>query len=134
MECPFCAHLKAHKQGSTPKGHQRFKCSKCNHTFTDTLDTLYYRSQLSPEEVHTILQSHSEGSSLRGIARISRRSFNTVASLVQRAAIKGQMVHNQEVQSVDTDEVVADEMWSFVQKNKNSVAPGKLMVEIARLG
>ncbi len=39
-------------------------------------------------------------------------------SLVQRAAIKGQMIHNQEVQSVDTDEVVADEMWSFVQKTE----------------
>ncbi len=121
MECPFCGHLKAHKHGCTPKGHQRFKCSKCNHTFTDTLDTLYYRSQLCPEEVHTILQSHSEGSSLRGIARISGRSFNTVASLVQRAAIKGQMMHNQEIQSVDTDEVVADEMWPVVQKNRNSV-------------
>ena len=120
MECPFCGHLKAHKHGSTAKGHQRFKCPKCHYTFTDTLDTLYYRSQLSPEEVHNILQAHSEGSSLRGIARISRRSFNTVSSLVQRAAIKGQMVHNQEVQSVDTDEVVADEMWSFVQKNYTS--------------
>ena len=94
----------------------------------------YYRSQLSPEEVHTILQSHSEGSSLRGIARISGRSFNTVSSLVQRAAIKGQMVHNQEVQSVDTDEVVALEKWSFVQKNTGSVVQGKLIVEIAGLG
>ena len=121
MQCLFCGHLKAQKHGRTPKGQQRFKCSKSHHTFTDTLDTLYYRSQLCPEEVHTILQSHSEGSSLRGIARISGRSFNTVASLVQRAAIKGQMMHNQEVQSVDTDEVVADEMWPVVQKNRNSV-------------
>lgn len=134
MECPFCGHLKAHKHGATAKGDQRFKCPKCHYTFTDTLDTLYYRSQLSPEEVHTILQSHSEGSSLRGIARISGRSFNTVSSLVQRAAIKGQMVHNQEVQSVDTDEVVALEKWSFVQKNTGSVVQGKLIVEIAGLG
>ena len=134
MESPLCGHLKAHKHGCTPKGHQRFKCSKCNHTFTDPLDTLYYRSQLCPIEVHTILQSHSEGSSLRGIARISGRSFNTVSSLVQRAAIKGQMVHNQEVQSVDTDEVVALEKWSFVQKNTGSVVQGKLIVEIAGLG
>jgi len=133
MECPFCGHLKAHKHGRTPKGQQRFKCPICYNTFTDTLDTLYYRSQLSPQEVHTILQSHSEGSSLRGIARISGRSFNTVASLVQRAAIKGQMIHNQEVQSVDTDEVVADEMWSFVQKNRNSVPLRKSSEGIAGL-
>ena len=121
MKCPFCGHLKAHKHGRTRKAQQRFKCPICYNTFTDTLDTLYYRSQLCSEEVHTILQAHSEGSSLRGIARISGRSFNTVASLVKRAAIKGQMVHNYEVQSVDTDEVVADEMWSFVQTNRNSV-------------
>ena len=133
MECPFCGHLKAHKHGRTPKGQQRFKCPTCNHTFTDTLDTLYYRRQLSPEEVHVILQSHSEGSSLRGIARISGRSFNTVSSLVQRAAIKGQMVHNQQVQAVDTDEVVADEMWSFVQKNRSTAALKKLSMETVGL-
>jgi transposase-like protein len=121
MKCPFCGHLKADKHGRTRKAQQRFKCPICDNTFTDTLDTLYYRSQLCPDEVHTILQAHSEASSLRGIARISGRSFNTVASLVQRAAIKGQMVHNHEVQSVDTDEVVADEMWYEVQKNRNSV-------------
>jgi hypothetical protein len=44
------------------------------------------------------------------------------------------MVHNQEVQNVLTDEVVADEMWSFVQKNRNSVVLGKLIAEIAGLG
>jgi hypothetical protein len=52
---------------------------------------------------------------------------------VKRAAIKGQMVHNHEVQSVDTDEVVADEMWSFVQKNRNSVPLRKSSEEIAGL-
>jgi transposase-like protein len=133
MECPFCGHLKAHKHGRTPKGQQRFKCPICYNTFTDTLDTLYYRRQLSHQEVHTILQSHSEGSSLRGIARISGRCFNTVSSLVQRAAIKGQMMHNQEVQSVDTDEVVADEMWYEVQKNRNSVPLRKSSEGIAGL-
>ena len=43
-------------------------------------------------------------------------------------------MHNQEVQSVDTDEVVALEKWSFVQKNTGSVVQGKLIVEIAGLG
>ena len=30
--------------------------------------------------------------------------------------------HNAEVQAVQTEEVSADEMWSFVSKNRNSVA------------
>lgn len=87
MECPLCGHHTAHKHGRTAKGHQRFKCPACDQTFTETFDTLSYRRQLAPEEVHTIWQAHSEGSSLRGIAR---RSFNTVSTLVQQAALKGQ--------------------------------------------
>lgn len=133
MECPLCGHHKAHKHGRTAKGHQRFKCPACQQTFTETFDTLYYRRQLAPEEVHTILQAHSEGSSLRGIARIARRSFNTVSTLVQQAALKGQMVHNQQVDSIETEEILSDEMWSFVQKNKNSAEPTKSSMEIAGL-
>ena len=36
-----------------------------------TFDTLYYRRQVSKEDVRIVLQSHAEGSSLRGISRIS---------------------------------------------------------------
>jgi hypothetical protein len=36
-----------------------------------TFDTLYYRRQVSEEDVRIVLQSHAEGSSLRGISRIS---------------------------------------------------------------
>jgi hypothetical protein len=31
--------------------------------------------------------------------------------------------HNAEVQAVDTDAVAADELWSFVQKNKSVAYP-----------
>jgi hypothetical protein len=54
---------------------------------------------------------------------VSRRAYGTIVSLLRATSEKSQMVHNQAVQSVDTDEIVADEMWSFVQKNKNTAAP-----------
>ena len=79
------------------------------------METLYYNRHLSPEEVHTILQSHAEGSSLRGVSRISGRAYGTVVSLIRDAAQKSQMVHNAEV-----EQVKADEMWSFVFKNKKT--------------
>ena len=47
------------------------KCPNCDKTFPENLGTLYYNSHLDSDEVHTILQSHAEGSSLRGVARIS---------------------------------------------------------------
>jgi hypothetical protein len=42
-------------------------------------------------------------------------------------------VHNQEAQAVDTDEVVADEMGGFVQKNRSTAVLKKLSVETAGL-
>ena len=47
-------------------------------------------------------------SSLRGISRISGLAYDTVVSIVQAAALKAQMVHNAEVQAVDTDAIAAD--------------------------
>ena len=119
MKCPFCDHPKTHKHDRTSKGSQRRRCASCKRTFTETFDTLYYRRQVSPEEIETILQSHAEGSSLRGVSRISKRAYGTVVSLVRAASQKAQQVHNQEVHSVECEEIVADEMWSFIQKNKS---------------
>ena len=66
-----------------------------------------------------MLQSHAEGSSLRGISRISGLAYDTVVSIVQAAAEKAQMVHNAWVQNVETNAIAADELWSFIEKNKS---------------
>jgi transposase-like protein len=123
MQCPYCDHPKAHKHERTSKGHQRFKCPQCGKTFTETLKTIYYRRQVTAEEVETILQTHAEGTSLRGVSRVSHRAYGTVVSLLRAASEKSQLVHNQAIQAGDTDEIVADEMWAFVQKNKNTACP-----------
>ena len=118
MECPYCDHPKAHKHDRTSKGSQRYKCPKCGKTFTETINTIYYRRQVPPEQVETILQCHAEGTSLRGVARVSKRAYGTVVGLIRAASHKAQLVHNQEVQSIDNDEIIADEMWSFVKKTE----------------
>ena len=94
MPCPLCSHDKTYKHGKTSKGSQRYRCLKCKQTFTSTFDTIYYRRQVSFEEVRIVLQSHCEGTSLRGISRISGLSYNTGVSLIRAASQKAQMVHN----------------------------------------
>lgn len=133
MKCPLCGHEKSHKHGKTSKGSQRYLCPKCQQTFTDTFDTLYYRRQVSEENVRIVLQSHVEGSSLRGISRISNLAYDTVVSLVRAASQKGQMVHNAEVRAVDTDAIAADEFWSFVEKNKRTACPTNSKLETVGL-
>lgn len=93
----------------------------CHQTFSETFDTLYYRRQISPQTIQTILQSHAEGSSLRGLSRITGVAYNTCVSVVRSASHKAQMIHNQDVQAVSTNVINADELWSFVKKSKSTV-------------
>ncbi len=86
-----------------------------------SVDTLYYYRHVSPEQIDQVLQAHSEGSSLRGISRISGLAYNTVVSIIRASSSKAQLVHNDQVEAVATEEVSGDEMWSFVQKNKSNV-------------
>lgn len=120
MECPFCNHPKSHRHGKTSKGSQRYFCPACQQSFTETFDTLYYRRQITPEEIRLALQSHSEGSSLRGISRITGLAYETVVSVIDAASQKAQLVHNQELQNIETQSIGADEFWSFVQKSRNT--------------
>lgn len=123
MECRLCGHPKSHKHGKMPNGHQRYFCPECKQTFSESFDTLYYWRQVSPAQVQQVLQAHSEGSSLRGISRITGLAYNTVVSIVRPASAKAQLVHNAQVEQVATEAVSADEMWSFVQKNRSNVSP-----------
>ena len=118
MECPLCGHDKTHKHGKTSKGSQRYLCPTCQQTFTDTFDTIYYRRQISDEQIRTILQTHAEGSSLRGISRTTKLAYNTVVDVVKDAATKAQMVHNEEVIEVETEAITGDEFWSFIKKTE----------------
>ena len=77
MECPFCSHPKAYKHGKTSIGSQRYRCPNCQQTYTDTSDTVYYRRQVNEQTVRVVLQSHAEGSNLRGVSRISGLAYNT---------------------------------------------------------
>lgn len=89
------------------------------------------RRQVSEEDVRIVLQAHTEGSSLRGISRISGLAYDTVVSIVQAASKKAQMLHNAEVQDVDTEAIAADELWSFVEKNTSAACLKNSKLEIA---
>ena len=121
MECKLCAYPHIHRQSSY--GSQRYFCPQCQQTFNERFDTLYYHRQVTPEQIRQVLQAHSEGSSLRGISRTSGLAYNTVVSIVRAASQQAQLVHNAQVQAVQTQEVSADELWSFVAKNRSSAFP-----------
>ncbi len=122
MECKLCGYLSTHKHGKAPNGSQRYFSPHCQQTFNERFDTMYYHRHVSEEQIRQVLQAHSEGSSLRGISRTSGLAYNTVVSLIRAASQQAQLVHNAQMQAVQTEEVSADELWSFVEKNKSNVS------------
>jgi hypothetical protein len=78
-----------------------------------------YWRRVNEEQVRQVLHAHSEGCSLRGISRLTKLAYGTVVSIVRDASDRAQLVHNSQVSQVQTAEVSADEMWSFVQKNRS---------------
>lgn len=66
---------------------------------------MYYHRQVTAEQIRQVLQAHSEGSSLRGISRTSGLAYNTARSIVRAASQQAQLVHNAQVQAVQTEEV-----------------------------
>ncbi|BAY25181.1 hypothetical protein NIES2100_49870 [Calothrix sp. NIES-2100] len=83
--CPLCGYERIRKHGKTSKGSQRFFCPGCRQTFSETLNTLYYRRQVNKEDIQIVLQSYAEGMSFRGISRISGLAYNTVVRIIQAA-------------------------------------------------
>ncbi|MBD1865217.1 MULTISPECIES: IS1 family transposase [Trichocoleus] len=118
MECRLCGHPTTHKHGKAPNGTQRYFCPHCQQKFNERFDTLYYHRQVTPEQIRQVLQAHSEGSSLKGVSRITGLAYNTVVSIVRAASQQAQLVHNAQVQAVQTQEVSTDELWCFVKKQK----------------
>jgi hypothetical protein len=53
------------------------------------------------------------------VARIGGRAYGTVVHLVRAASQKAQMIHNAFVHQIQTIVITADELWSFMKKNKN---------------
>ena len=60
-----------------------------------------------------------------GVSRISGGAYGTVVSLIREASQKAQMIQNHQVQKVETEEISADEMWSFVEKNRKTAKQRK---------
>ncbi len=94
MHCSICAHPNTHKHGKTSKGSQRYRCPACHRTFTENVHTLLYRRQVSPEQVSRVLQARAEGTSLRGISRLTKLAYGTVVSIVRAASDRCQKSEN----------------------------------------
>lgn len=102
------------------KGIQIYRCPKGIQISPENINTLYCNRHLNREEVQAILQSYAEGSSFRGVSRISGKAYVTVVSLI-RDMDSSLTTHNTIAQSIIAEAFITQEMYSFVCTNKKTV-------------
>lgn len=74
------------KFGHTRSGRQRYKCTTCNRTFTETYGTIFYRRRTDEREILECLAMVAEGSRLGSIFRVKGHKEDTVSNWIRDAA------------------------------------------------
>ena len=108
------------KKGVQKNGTQRYQCTCCKKTFSETKDTPFFRKHLKKEEIIRICKLFSERNSFRGIARATDHHLDTIRGLATTIAKYCKDFNNYFIKDLGLDPIEVDEMWSFVKKNKKS--------------
>ncbi|MDP2788818.1 MAG: hypothetical protein Q8O46_02065 [bacterium] len=95
-----------------------FKCSTCGHCFSETHGTPFFELKTPREEVLRTLAMFPEKGSIRGVARASGHTKNTVQRWARAAAEHCKEVTEYFFRDLDLTIVQIDEIWSYIKKKK----------------
>ena len=110
--------VKAGKYSVKNKERQLLKCKICNERFSETKNTVFFRSHYKPETIRNIINCTAEGNGVRATARILELSKDGVNKIILDAGKHCQIVLSDLLNSLHMEECQMDELWSFVQKKK----------------
>lgn len=112
--CPHCGD--AHTLGKgTEGGRQRWRCTACRRSFSETTGTALYRLKTAPEEIARALLVVLRRGSLRAAEELTGHNYETIAAWLRRAAAHAEALTAVLVQDLQLSEVEVDEFWSFVR-------------------
>jgi transposase-like protein len=117
----FCHNPHCPARGQRGKGNirvhsyveQRYRCTRCGHTFAATTGTPFYRLRTAADVVTLVLTLLCHGCPLQAIVAAFGVDERTVAAWLVRAGHHSQQMHQHIVQQgcVDIQHVQADELW-----------------------
>lgn len=103
---------------SNEEKRQMLKCNICNKRFSETKNTIFFRSHYSSATIQKIISCTVEGNGVRSTARILNISKDGVNKIVLKAGKHAHKVLADLLHSLHLEECQLDELWSFVQKKK----------------
>ncbi len=119
----FCPHLACPDKGLIGQGNihihsradQRYRCTRCGHTFTATTNTPFYRLRHAHDLVTLVLTLLAHGCPIAAIVAAFGLDERTVRSWLHRAGAPGAALHAHLVQDVAVGQVQADEIRARVR-------------------
>ena len=96
------------------------KCKTCKHCFSKTRGTAFFCLHASKEEVLRVLAMLPEKGSIRGLARATGHSTNTISYWIKVAGEHCKDVNEYYLNDLKLERVQVDEIWSYIKKTKKS--------------
>lgn len=93
---------------------KRYLCKICGKTFSANTGTAYFGLRCTRDEFDQVAHMRVEGVSVSAIARITRRSRNTIVRWLERAAASARRFNDQHLREFEIKELQADELCTFV--------------------
>ena len=119
--CPDYGKLQAgqaqhniQKFGKTSKGVQRFRCTTCGETFTETKGTIFYRKRTAEEEILETLSLLAEGSRISSLSRVKEHKEDTILAWLREAAQHAEQVDEVLMANYKVRRAQLDGLWSYV--------------------
>lgn len=113
IKLPECEHSKRRKHGKTKSGTQRYRCSLCGATFTESTNILD-GMRIGLDRAEMILKCLLEGLSINATSRITSTDPHTIYDLIVLVGGRCKRYMEETIKDVYVDDVQADEIWSFV--------------------
>jgi IS1 family transposase/transposase-like protein len=125
--CPNldCSHYRLINRGNmsaiatylTQSGKRRiFHCSKCEGTFSETRDTVFFDLRTSEEKVMMALKMLLVKVALSDIGFVLGVTEETVLEWLRRAAQKAHEINAHLLRDLPVTQVQLDEMWNFLRR------------------
>lgn len=131
--CNKCGY-KIHRNGKTQNGVQKYICSGCKYTFSETTNTTTYHSKLSFEIWSNVIDNLLDGFSLRRIAeennislltsfRLRHKVLNTLKTFIDNIKLSGEIQSDEKYFSINLKGTKPNKMPRFSKKRTSTKSP-----------
>ena len=119
-ECTACgqvqdaAHTNIIRFGVTKAGRQRYQCTTCRRTFTETKGTLFYRRRVGEAEILNTLAQIAEGSRISSVSRTTGHKEDTILDWLREAAQQVEAIEAVLLADYGVSRGQLDGLWAYV--------------------